>query len=294
MFTVVAAVGCARVVEEGDLAGLGLRDANSEPPPGLLRPITDGDLAAVQQRGQLLHQLERTVALAYEQGVMKVGDPGSDAVLPVVDVDPGGRSAQVLFVRWKPGLDGQMPVLLAEHAERWLLVSLLLSPDQVLDVELLAGKVPKGSHLARRIDTLVAAADQARYLAAGVPFHLFDVYEQVPVDPAKPIKGDKIVARVYALSTDGKGPDLQIDVDPPRRRHEAEVLVAAVVHVAGVVQEPALRIETANPGPVTVARAMLRGAEAGSVPVQSPRGTWTVSAASGLLQRAESTTPAAQ
>ncbi len=286
--------GCGRMVKEGDLEGLGLRNANSEPPPGLLRPVVEGDLEAVQRRGQLLHQMERSLTMAYEQGVMKVGDPGSDAVLPLVDVDPGGRSAQVLFVRWRPGLDGQMPALVAANAERWLLVSLLLSPDRVLDVELLAGALPDGSHLAHRVDTVVAAADKARTLASpGTSFHLFDLYEQVPVDPAKPVKGNKIIAQIYALSADGVGPDLELQVEPPRRRHPAELLGAAVVHQAGA-PAASLAIETPTPGPVTVVRAMLRGPNTDRCAVESPHGPWTVVTATGELRRDEGGDPPGQ
>ena len=99
-----AASGCIRMAtEEDDLAQVGLRDASSEPPPGLLRPVAPDDAIAVHDRGRLLHQLEKALRMGYADGMMTVGDPGSDAVLPIVDVDPGGRSAQALFVRWRPG-----------------------------------------------------------------------------------------------------------------------------------------------------------------------------------------------
>jgi len=273
------------MAEEGDLEQLGLRDASSEPPPGLLHPVLPDDLVAVHARGRLVYQLDRALMLAYEQGMHQVGSPGTDAVLPLVDVDPGGRSAQVLFVRWMPGSDGQLPPLRSDSAERWLMVSLLLSPDQILDVEILAGPIPKGSHVANRIDTLVSAAGRARDLAPGIVYHLHDLYEEVPIDPDKPVKGNKIVARVYALSADVQGPDLELAVEPPHRRHEAFVLGGVIVHEAGAAQADPIVVQTPTPGPITVARAMHRGTEAGSIAVHSQQGEWVVAAGTGLLRR---------
>lgn len=278
--------GCIRMAtEEDDLAEVGLRDANSEPPPGLLRPVAPDDLVSVHDRGRLVHQLEKALRMGYADGMMTVGDAGTDAVLPLVDVDPGGRSAQALFVRWRPTADGQRPPLQSSTAERWLLVSMLLTPDRVVDVEILQGPVEEGSHLAARIDVVLAAAERVRALAPGTMVHLLDVYEEVLADPAKPAKGNAVQGHVYALSADGDGPDLEVLVRPPRRREPATVTQAAVVH-ASAAADP-LRIETPTPGPVTVARAMLRGLDAGSVTVRSPQGDWIVAAGTGLVRRAD-------
>lgn len=286
VLALTAFAGCVRMAaEEDDLAQVGLRDASSEPPPGLLRPVAPDDLVSVHDRGRLVHQLEKALRMGYVDGMMTVGDPGTDAVLPLVDVDPGGRSAQALFVRWRPGTDGQRPPLSAATAERWLLVSMLLTPDRVVDVEILQGAVPAGSHLAGRIDTVLAAAERVRTLAPGAMVHLLDLYEEVPIDPARPARGTTIQGRVYALSADGDGPDLELTVARPERRKPAEVITAMVVH-ASAAADP-LRIDTPTPGPVTVARAMLRGLEAGSITVQSPQGDWIVAAGTGLMRRAD-------
>lgn len=283
---VVTASGCVRMAtEEDDLSQLGMRNASSEPPPGLLRPVAPDDLVSVHDRGRLLHQLEKALRMGYVDGLMTVGDPGTTAVLPLVDVDPGGRSAQALFVRWRPSSSGTLPELTSATAERWLLVSMLLTPDRVVDVEILQGAVEEGSHLAARIDTLVAAAERVRTLAPGTMVHLLDLYEEVPVDPAKPAKGNAVQGHVYALSADADGPDLELVVTLPQRRSPATVTQATVVH-ASAAADP-LRIETPTPGPVTVARAMLRGLDAGSITVQSPQGDWIVAAGTGLVRRAE-------
>lgn len=283
-----AASGCVRMKEEGDFEELGLGQASSEPPPGLVRPVLADDLVAVHDRGRLLHQLEKSLRMAYTEGVHTVGSIGDHVVvMPLVDVDPGGRSAQALFVRWRPDSQGNLPNLDAAHAERWLLVSMLLTPDRVLDVEILSGGLAKGSHLATRVDTLVAAAERARALAPGGVFHLLDLYEEVPVDPQKPAKGNTVVAHVYALSADGDGADLEVVLDPPRRRHPVAVKEAWIVHEPGAALVDPLRIQTPGPGPITVARAMLRGLEAGTIEVESSQGRWTVVAGTGLVRPAE-------
>jgi hypothetical protein len=283
----LAAAGCVRMAKEDDLEGVGLRGASSEPPLGLLRPVAPDDLVAVHDRGRLLHQLEKALHMGYVDGMMTVGDPGTDAVLPLVDVDPGGRSAQALFVRWRPNPDGSKPPLLATTAERWLLVAMLLTPDRVVDVEILQGPVEEGSPLATRIDVVLAAAERVRTLTPGVVFHLLDLYEEAPAapgKPGKPTKGPNAQARVYALSADGDGPDVELVVALPQRRSPAAVTSAAVVH-ADAKADP-LVIETPSPGPMTVARAMLRGLDAGSITVRSPQGDWSVAAGTGLVERA--------
>lgn len=274
------------MAQEGEFEELGLGHASSEPPPGLMRPVAPDDLGSVHERGRLLHQLEKSLTMAYEDGLASVGSAGTDAVLPLVDVDPGGRSAQVMFVRWRPLADGQLPPLRASTAERWLLVSMLLTPDRVVDVELLQGPVAEGSHLATRVDTVVVAAERARQLAPGALFHLFDLYEEVPAQGRKG-SGTAVMGRVYALSADGDGPDLELVVAPPKRREPAAVTEAVVVHAPAMIFQDPMEIDTPTPGPITVARAMLRGLEAKPVTVQSPQGAWTVASGTGLVQRAE-------
>lgn len=285
--SLLSSSACARMAKEGDFEELGIGQATSEPPPGLLRPVLPDDLVAVHDRGRLLHQLEKSLRMAYTDGVHTVGTVGDNVVvLPLVDVDPGGRSAQALFVRWRPDSQGNLPNLDAAHAERWLLVSMLLAPDRILDVEILSGPLQEGSHMAHRVDTLVTAAERARTLTPGGVFHLLDLYEEVPVDPEKPAKGNTVIAHIYALSADGDGADLELVVQPPRRRHPAAVTDAWVVHQPGAALADPLRIETPGPGPITVARAMQRGLDAGTIEVESDQGRWTVVAGTGLVRPA--------
>jgi hypothetical protein len=283
--------------EADEFEGLGLVSASSEPPPGVLVPVSDVDLVAVSERGRLLQKMERALVLAYEQGVTRVGGIApEDVVLPMVDVDPGGKSAQVMFVRWHGESTAELEPL---AAERWLLVSILMEPDRVLDVELLAGKVERGSHVARRLHTLLASARTLAKSAPGDLFHLLDVYERE--DPTD--AGSKILGHVYALSADGDAADFEVVVDEPKTRGKKpskppEVRSSRTVHAKGQGAASPIVVQLSQPAPITVARAMLLGPQAGEVPVTA-RGAdpnssarhFTVSAASGTISAVGGETP---
>lgn len=276
--------GCATVPGANDkeeFEDLGLVASSSEPPPGVLIPVADGDLPAVSERGRLLQRMERALVLAYEQGVTRVGGvPAEDVVLPLVDVDPGGQSAQVMFVRWhgkaKAALD-------PAEAERWLLVSILMDPDRVLDVELLAGQIGAGSHFHRRVQTQLAAARTLAKVAPGDLFHLLDLYERAdPADAKSEVRG-----HVYAFSADGDAADVEVVVDPPKKKKPPEVRSSRTVHPKGRGSQSPIVVFLPQPAPLTVARAMLMGPDAGQVLVMAAgEAQWTVSAASGEIEAA--------
>ena len=120
-------VACAkRKKDDEGLEDVGLAGASSEPPAGMVAPIEPGDLAAVTSRGRWLFDAERSLGVAWTDGLARiVADPSKQAVLPIVDIDPGGRSSQVVFVRWPPA-DRPREDLDPDEARRWVLVSLLL------------------------------------------------------------------------------------------------------------------------------------------------------------------------
>jgi hypothetical protein len=273
---VLLVAGCARAATEGDLEGLGLTKASSEPPPGVHMPIPPTDLEATTARGQIVARMERALRLAYEQGLSRVGDE-AEVVLPLVDVDPGGKSAQVVFVRWTGPAAKDLAI---EDARRWVLVSILLGPDQVLDVELLDGAVEPGSHDARRIRSLLAAARHLSKAAPGDLFHLMDLYERFEAEDSK----SKTIARVYALSADGDGPDLEVLVDEVKKKHEPAVLSDVRVHPRGKGVASPIVTTTKSPTPITVARAMLSPDGGGQVLVlTADDASWTISAADGRI-----------
>lgn len=291
-----------------EFEGLGLVSASSEPPPGVLMPVSDVDLVAVTERGRLLQKMERALVLAYEQGVARVGGvPATDVVLPLVDVDPGGKSAQVMFVRWHGAATKELDPI---EAERWILVSILMEPDRVLDVELLAGGIEAGSHFQRRIQTLLAAARTLSESAPGDLFHLLDLYEREDAADS----ASQVLGHVYALSADGDAADLEILVDAPapvrkveskksqqkKSRKPLEVRSSRTVHPRGRGAASPIVVELPQPAPITVARAMLLGPQAGDVlvlaqgPSQNPSQPvqkFTVSAASGTISAVAGETP---
>lgn len=276
--------------KDDEFAGLGVTQSSSEPPPGIFLPVVDGDVEALQSRGQLLFAMERSLRLAYEKGAFEVGVGEGDVVLPLVDVDPGGASAQVVFLRWPASAVGQGGALHPNAAERWLLVSLLLSPDKVLDVELLGGSVdPKGSEY-RRAQAILEAAKVLREQAPNTVYHLFTVPELVP---GKKGVGHRLVTRIYAMAADVDGPDVELVVDEPRKRQVPPVIETRVVHQPDDLRSDPLVVRVAHPTPTTVARVLMRGEGAGEVRVRSTSGSWRVSAANGRVRRdAEGSPPA--
>ncbi len=281
---ILMVAGCARAKEHGEFEAIGLSFASSELPPGLYPPVTESDLPAVAERGQLVYAMERALKLGYEDAMLKAGDPHAVAVLPLVQIDPGGESGQVVFVRWPVPAGGVAPPLTPETAERWLLASIRLNPDSVIDVELLTGPVEKESHDARRITSLITAAEALREEAGDALFHLLDIYEVVPSE--KKAKATKTVAHVYALSADGDGPDLEAVVDEVPKRGAPTVLWVGTTHPAGKGIADPIVVAAPSPAPLTVTRAMLRGPKAGSIMVLTDDDQqWAVDARTGQIDR---------
>ena len=283
----LAGSACAQKSKDDEFVDLGRTQANSEPPPGVFMPMTPGDLQAVQDRGRLLHAMERTLRLAYEQGAYKVGVPEGDVIMPLVDVDPGERSSQVVFLRWPKSAVGEGGALDPLDAQRWLMVSMLLSPDRVLDVELLGGKVVEDSPELARAQVILSAAQALRARTPGQSYHLFTLHEVMETDKKR--RPAKLVTRVYALSSEGDGPDLELLIDEPRRSRAPEVLKTVVVHEAPASSGDPWVVEQSQPAPATVARVLARGPQAAPVQVRCSSGLWTISPADGRVARSGST-----
>lgn len=262
-----------------EFAGLGTSNASSEPPAGIRSALSPGDLGAIQERGKLLFDMERALRIAYEDGLSTVGEPKDDVIMPIVDVDPGGKSAQVVFLRWSRDVVGGDGRMSADDAERWLLVSLLLGPDRVLDVELLHGEVVPRSHEHLRAQAIIEAAKQIEDLAPGERFHML----AVPEESSESSRG--VVTRVYAFSAEGSGPDVELVVEPPKRKRKPPRLLSSrTTHPAGAVErEPVVLEGLSEPAAMTVTRVMLRGAQAEPVAVKTGGGAWRVMPADGRI-----------
>lgn len=278
------ASGCAsnKSNDKDEFAGLGRVGGSSEPPPGVSLPIAEGDLAAVQERGVLLYNLQRATRLGFEYGAQSVGTKEGDIILPLADVDPGGRSAQVMFVRWsqdRVGVDGNLH---PKYARRWLLVSLMLEPERVLDRELLAGDVGEDTVEFHRVAAMLAAAKALQAEAAGVAFNLFTVLELRETESRR--VPTTIATRVYAIGTPEDGPDYEILVDAAKKSQIPDVLSVTKLHEAGAVTPELITVSGAQPAPASVVRAMSRDAS-GPVEVQSSSGTWLIDPRTGRVSR---------
>src|SRR5688500_3754452 len=128
------ASGCKPAPVAEELVDVGSIGASLENAPGVHRPIARGDLAAIAETGRWLHQARRALELADAALVEQVGKIDDDVVLPLVDIDPGGASGQVVFVRW-PSSALSLEPLQATKAQRWVMVALTLEPERVIDVE---------------------------------------------------------------------------------------------------------------------------------------------------------------
>ncbi len=267
--------------DRDEFAGLGRVANSSDPPPGVYRPIAAGDVAAVQERGVMLFGLHRALRLGFEHGAQSVGTAEGDIILPLTDLDPGGRSAQVLFVRWgrdHVGIDGSLH---PKYAQRWLLVSLMLEPERVLDRELLAGDVGEDTVEFHRAAAMLSAAKALRSKAPGVAFHLFTVPELHETDSRR--VPTIIATRVYAMGTTEDGPDLEVLVDAAKKSQIPDVLSVTQVHAGGAVTADRVTVASAQPAPATVVRAMAAGS--GPVEVESASGVWLVDPRTGRISR---------
>ncbi|MGH1348307.1 MAG: hypothetical protein ACRBN8_42520 [Nannocystales bacterium] len=268
--------------DKDEFAGIGQVGNSSEPPPGVFRPLVEGDLAGIQTRGAMLFNLQRALRLGFEHGAQSVGTAEGDIILPLVDVDPGGRSAQALFVRWSPdrvGVDGNLH---PKYAKRWLLVSLMLEPERVLDRELLAGDVGEDTVEFHRIAAMLAAAKALQSRAPDTSFHLFTVAE---LAPSKNRRHSAIIAtRVYAMGVAEDGPDYEVLVDEAKKSKIPGVLGVSEVHAPGAITGSQIRVQGPQPAPASVARVMGRGTS-GPAEVESASGLWLVDGRTGLVTR---------
>jgi hypothetical protein len=266
--------------EPDEFANLGRSNASSEPPAGVLAPISDGDLAAIARRGRLLFDMDRALRMAREQGLARIGEPKDDVILPVVDVDPGGKSAQVVFLRWSKQAVAKRGQLSADDAQRWLLISMLLEPEKVLDVEVRQGTIVR--HTAEHVHggAIVEAAKELERIAPGKSFSMLSVFEQSDGPTG-------LVTRVYAFSGEGEGPDVEVVVVPGKgKRGTPSVREWRTIHAVGAVEPGQVTLDDLDhPSAMTVMRAMSMGPDAGPVLVQTRGGPWRVMPASGRVAR---------
>lgn len=277
---VLCACAAQRDAEQEEFVEVGRTQASSEPMPGIELPVAVGDLEAVAERGRRLRAMDRALALATAQ-MERIGVAPGDIVLPLVDIDDGLRSGQVLFVKWPADAVGDSDALVPAQARRWLLVSLLLDPERLLDVELVAPElVSEQPRLHNRVETLVAVARDL--FSTSVAFNLFEVREQRPPEPGR----ERLVTRVYALAAKAAGPDYELVVEKPRRAKVPTVTERSLVHGAEMFDRDPVILPLRSPAPATVVRILQQNPDGGDVHVQNAEGQrWAISAPTGRISR---------
>lgn len=287
LLAALAADDCKRDKEEEDeLADIGLVDATTEPAPGVHAPIGRGDLAAISAAGRWMHQARRALELADAAVVERMGNIADDVVVPLVDIDPGGGSGQVVFVRW-PNRALSTEPLRVEDAERWVLVAVTLAPERVLDVELLSGLLEPGSTETRRVEALLVAGAALQRAAPKQAFFTADRFVEEIVVTKKGTKVVDVVTLVYALADGADGPDLEIAIGTPQRRRKQplELLRSITIHPLHALNQENATIAWPDPHPLTVARALERGAEAGPLVVRVQSGSYRIAPTDGRVER---------
>ncbi len=253
---------------------------------GLVPPVDD--LEAVRDRGALISRMEHALTLAETKALPRAGARAAPVILPIASVDPGGRSAQVTYWRWLSKDIEEGVALAPEKASRWLLSSMLLSPDQVFENETVDGIAEMGSEDYHRIAGLLLATQAALDAHPGGTWH-FHSFRERDATLTDPFRNQ---TRVYALGTDGRSPDLEILVQDEVRRGKkkkqkvlrpASVLSMQVVH--SIDDSGTLSLQLPLPSVLTVARVMASGSDA---TVRGSDGsTWMISGAGGVINRGQ-------
>jgi hypothetical protein len=205
-------------------------------------------------------------------------------VLPLVDIDPGGASGQVVFVRWPNSALSQEP-LKAAQAQRWVMVALTLEPERVIDVELLHGEPATGSDEARRIEALLVGAAALQREAPKQAFYTVDRFVEEPVQEKK--RRSRIATVIYALAQDPQGPDLELGVEEhdKRAKHPPALLRAHAIHARGALAADPVAVQWPDPHPLSVARALERDPTAGPLAVRVASGLYRIARGDGRVER---------
>lgn len=188
-------------------------------------PLDPTDLEGITERGRTLATMERALRLANEKGLPRAGTVNAGALLPIATVDPGRRSGQVEFIRWLPEAIPEDGSLIPENAQRWIIVPLLFTPDQVLELDPMGDDIQVGTERHAKVGAILAAAvaATAEHPNGQWSFHLFrEEFRQ----------GTRRFQqnRIYALAQVEGVPDLEITVvDPKKKKGKPEVSEIKVV-----------------------------------------------------------------
>ena len=230
--------------------GLGLQGASGQDSIDDTVPVEGERAELVARRGLLLGWEEYILAVGLNRGLSRVGGNANAAALPLASVDPGFNSGQVTVYRWLRSDVGDAGELEASRARKWLVVPLLLRPDQVLENEQFDVKIPEGSVPARQLEAVIVAT---RTLADQYPGGRWNPHAFVEVAP-QPRGPQRRQTRVYMMASAAGFPDVELLVEDRRKKRPAQLLETVVHHEDGL--EGWSRVALERPGAMTVARAV--------------------------------------
>ena len=256
---------------------LGYEGASSSDLSSIPLALDPTDLEAVAARGVTLWKMQRAMRLGDRAFSSFVGVTATK-FLPVVAIDRSGSSGEVAFYRWTEAQleDG---VASPEEAERWVVVSLTLDPDEVLEPQEL-GTRPNGEQQRMIAAMLMAqSAAEAEHRGARWVAHAFR--ERTPA-------GNAAQTRIYLIGSDDASPDLEFVVsDPGGRRDPAKISEQSLQLTAEAAAKLPLETPAERPGASTVARAVATATVTEKPVTIVDRGgnKWSVAPKTGQLSR---------
>ena len=283
----VASAALMSCATPSTLGKLGFVDASSDPAlDALPGPVPHGDLEATTARGQMIVAHMQATLLAEREGLSRVGYDGVRPIVSLVDLDPGYRSGQVVFLRWPRNGPTELHAVERDRAERWLLVSEAFAPDRVLDVEQIHGELGSDHPELARASGVLAVHRELQKLHPALGFRLIEVRERHATGSHR--VPHRIVQRVYAFAQDNTvAADHEFEIGDVPRQGLPEITATHVHHARGALTDQTIRTELVDVGPMSIARAMWLRPESGNVRVVTKTNqAWMVSATTGKLEPA--------
>lgn len=226
-----------------------------------MKPVASTDLDAMGARAYLLVSRAQIRRFADEYIVREVGFPSEGRVLSLVNIDPGERSAEVIYMH--------TPTSELSSSKPWLRVSMLLDPPRVLTTTSIRALDPT-PRLVAQVEGIASVEAKAKQdQAASLPF----------CDSLVEYDGQREVVRVYCLPTLDESPviDAAVPVSKGRRdRNDAPVLKIIDLDLAAASTSEVRLPPGEELSPVIVAWAWMRYVDGSTreVLIRSDHGTW--------------------
>ena len=277
---------CAALLTTASLAACEKGQSNAPVIQEPDAPFDELTQARAARDGKTLRWRDYAMHLAVKRGLKRARSKADIPLLPIAEVDERFNSASVTFYRWLPRdmKDGKMH---PDRASRWLVIPMLLKPDRVLENEQHADYVEKNSPLAHEIQAVIAAGEWALKEAQGPRWHMHTVREGPNTDGSYHNR-----TRVYAMSADASGPDLEFLFSDVKNEESPLLLGKAVVHEPGAWTGEEIKMSLPGPTAITIARVLEKELLAQKVIAHGSDGSkWSIDSESGAFELLEAGTP---